>query len=224
MRDITDNKSDLPVMHCQRELEEDLNYDGIIPDSVMLKWFADRYSTSKHLLVLYSIAKGLNAKTIFEIGFGRSSFVLAKAAYENGGRLITCDRDDYSYLLTEKEKGVISYIHGRSDAVFDYLKGEKGIDFAFLDYFSNSGLRKRFVLSELKKVLAFMKTNGIIAIHDAFDSRYRIKGLLKKISKKRAIECAVLPYNYGLGIIRYTGSSSFGELKDMFKKKQDIIG
>ena len=87
-------------MHCQEELDRDLaSYNGFLPDELLLKWFHDRYSSSKHLLTLFSVPIGLSAKTILEIGFGRSSFVLAKAAALNTARFISCDIRDFQYLL-----------------------------------------------------------------------------------------------------------------------------
>ena len=89
-----------PPMHCQRELERDLGYVGTLPDEVLMRWHAERYSTSKHLLTLYSLAHGLGARRIVEVGFGRSTFVLARAAHENGGTLESCDLQDFSALLS----------------------------------------------------------------------------------------------------------------------------
>ena len=58
-------------MHCHQELLDDLKtYEGFLPDALLMKWFNDKYSTSKHLLTLYSIVRGLNAKRVIEVGFG----------------------------------------------------------------------------------------------------------------------------------------------------------
>ena len=59
--------TDKPTMHCQSEIEADTGYSGFLADETLFRWFHDRYSTSKHLLTLYSIAGGLNAKTIVEV-------------------------------------------------------------------------------------------------------------------------------------------------------------
>ena len=123
------------TMHCQRELEADLSSrQDFLSDDILLRWFNDSYSTSRHLLILYSIARGLKAATILEIGFGRSSFVLARAAHENNGRFISCNERDFSYLLSEQEKAVTSFVHDKSDRLWPTLR--QGVDFAFLDYFS----------------------------------------------------------------------------------------
>ena len=206
-------------MHCQKELEEDRSYAGFLPDSLLFKWFNDSYSTSKHLFTLYSMARGLEARTILEIGFGRSTFVLARAVHENGGRLIACDTSDFSYLLSEAEKSVTTFICGASDEVWKTLAG--GIDLAFLDYFSSGSLTRRFCLAELKTCLSFLKTNGLIAVHDSIVEKYNVRKALKKLAGKRTVEYASLPYSSGLGILHYLGRSPHGELADPFVKKRD---
>ncbi len=215
-----------PTMHCQAELEADLGYSSFIPTDTVTKWFDNRYSSSKHLLTLYSIARGLNAQTIVEIGFGRSSFVLAKAAAENGGKFISCDVRDFSYLFTPAEKEVTTFIHGRSDQTWKYLN-EQGIDFAFLDYFSSEKLKGGFVKDEISQCLRLLKQNGIIALHDTIVDKYSLKktldGLKAKIGfiHRSDIEIASLPFNYGLGLIRKLTPSPFGTIQDVYLKKKE---
>ena len=209
-----------PTMHCQRELEEDLRHDGILPDATLLKWSRDQYSTSGHLLTLYAMARGLNAKTMLEIGFGRSTFVLAKAAHENGGELITCDYRDFSYLLSEKEKQITTFICGRSDDVWKSLN--KGVDFAFLDYFSDATITEKFCVYEISKCVSFMRTNGLITIHDATKDEYSVEKSLKRISRSRNLELVSLPYWNGLAVIRSMEKSKYGIIEDTFIKKPDI--
>jgi len=212
-----------PIMHCQSELEADLNYEGFLPDEILLKWSRDDYSTSKHLLTLYSIATGLQAKNIVEIGFGRSSFVLAKAANANLGRLVSCDMRDFSYLLNEKEISVVTFIHGKSTKVWPILEA-KGIDFAFLDYFSGTNLSSQFVKGEIRTCLKYLRTNGIIAIHDTIVKEYRISSQIDSFKPSifdHGAEVLSLPFNYGLGLIRKTGRSMYGKIEDQFIKKGD---
>ncbi len=217
---------DKPTMHCQQELERDLNYQGYLPDELLLKWSRDLYSTSNHLLTLYSIIKGLGAKNILEIGFGRSSFVLIKAVAETGGKLLGCDMRDFSYLLNKREKEITTFLCGSSDQIWQKLDNS-GFDFAFLDYFSSENILKSFIISEISKCLNCMKTNGVIAIHDSTVKKYAVGDALQNLKKKngffhnRDLEILSLPYNYGLGLIRKIGPSSYGSLKDNFKKKSE---
>ncbi|BCX13601.1 MAG: hypothetical protein KatS3mg085_133 [Candidatus Dojkabacteria bacterium] len=215
-----------PTMHCQAELESDLGYKGFLPDETLFRWFHDSYSSSKHLLTLYSIVKGLNAKNIVEIGFGRSSFVLAKAAHLNKGKFITCDMRDFSYLLSDEEKKVTEFIHGKADSVWKRLEST-GIDFAFLDYFSSETWESNFVQNEIKKCFSLLKENGIICIHDTMVDKYALKKVFNALKTNRFgfhnddLEVLSLPYNYGLGIIRRLKPSKYGKIEDQFKKKPE---
>lgn len=213
-------------MHCQSEIEADTGYQGFLPDETLFRWFHDRYSSSKHLLTQYSIARGMDAKTIVEIGFGRSSFALAKAAHLNSGRFISCDMRDFSYLLSEEEKSVTEFIHGKSDVVWESLKAT-GIDFAFLDYFSTETWKSDFVLQEIKTCFSLLKENGVICIHDTMVDKYALKEVFNSLKTKRFgfhdhdLEVLSLPYNYGLGIIRRLKPSKYGKIEDHFIKKSE---
>jgi len=208
-----------PTMHCQDELEQDLGYSGFIPDSLIFKWFNDHYSASKHLLTLYTMARGLNAKTIVEVGFGRTSFVLARAAFENGGQLITCDQQNFSYLLSEEEQRVTRFVHGPAEKIWDHLDG--GIDFAFLDFFSDPGMAVTDCVKDIEIFLSRLKTNGMIAIHDAAPEIYPVVRAMKLISANSDLETLSLPFNYGLGLIRNKGRSKWGAIHDRFFKKPE---
>lgn len=213
-----------PEMHCHDELMQDLNYSGFIPDETMMRWFNEEYSTSKHLLTLYSIARGLNAKNIIEIGFGRSSFVLARAAYENKGTLYTCDINDFSYLLTNEERQVVKFAFGDGSKIWNMC--ETGIDFAFLDFFSIPSLDENFSLNHISHCVKQMKENAIIAIHDSIDERFKLKNIihiLKSYLEKDSIiiELLNLPYNYGLCLLKRCSPSIYGVVSDKHKKKNN---
>jgi predicted O-methyltransferase YrrM len=187
-----------------------MNIRGIVKRKVSLamKRFNDRYSTSKHLLILYSIAKGLKAKKILEIGFGRSTVVLARAAFENGGKLVSCDWDDFSYLLTEEEKKVIDFVFDEADLIWNE---DEGYDLAFLDHFSKPEKKIPYLIAEVEKCMKRMKKNSIIVIHDVFMDNYRIGSAIEQMVKNRDdLEYSVIPFNYGLGVLRCKFDSKYG--------------
>lgn len=216
-----------PTMHCHAELEKDLSYDGFLSNDLMLKWFNDRYSTSKHLLSLYSLVRGLNAKNVLEIGFGRSTFVLAKAVSETGGLLTSCDKRDFSYLLSQAEVNVTTFVNDYSPEVWLNHTPDEGFDFAFLDYFSDEKLEEDFIKRELKSCIHRMKTNGVIAIHDTIIDKYALKAVLNSIKANFwnihnvELEVLSLPYNYGLGLIRVLKESKLPIIEDQFLKKPE---
>ncbi|MEQ9299465.1 MAG: class I SAM-dependent methyltransferase [Cyclobacteriaceae bacterium] len=219
--DGVDNK---PRMHFHGELEKDLGYESFLPNETLMKWFEDRYSSSKHLLTLYSICRGLNAQNVLEIGFGRSSFVLIKGVAENGGNIVCCDQKDFRYVLNDHERKVVKYVAGDSEMIWKYHVPNDGFDFVFLDYFSDESLSGRFIKSEISKSIGSMKSNGIIAIHDSIVEKYSLMEVLESLKKNRlgiidrSIEILSLPYNYGLALLRVK-KSQYEKLPDQFLKK-----
>lgn len=213
-----------PRMHCHEQLEYDRQKElldgGMVGWHTMTSWFDDAYSTSKHLLVLYSIAIGLKAKIILEIGFGLSTFVLARAAKTNGGYLYSCDNRDFSYLLTDAEKEVTTFIHGNSWDAYEKMEaiGET-IDFAFLDYFSNPKTSQEFIEKEVSRCYLLLSPHGILAVHDAADRRYKVRDAIRNLPFLGLLAMPFfLPYNYGLGLFQKYGAS----LEDPWLKKPEI--
>jgi predicted O-methyltransferase YrrM len=200
-----------PKMHFHEEFLKDHDTKGFISDKTMMKWFLDEYSTSKHLLVLYSIVKGLKAKKVLEVGYGRSTSVLARAVNENGGKMVCCDWDDFSRCLSHKEKKVVKYIFDNSSVIW---ANDEGFDFAFLDHFGKEGLKVPFLFNEIENCLTKMKTNGIVAMHDSFVDSFRMRKAVELLKDREDVEYVTLPYNYGLTILRYKGESKYGRIKD----------
>jgi hypothetical protein len=144
-----------PSIHYLDELKKDLKQYNFYDDALMFKWAQDQYSTSKHLLTLYSIAHGLCAKRIVEIGFGRSSYVLAKAAYENSGIVYGCDNRSFGHLIPKNMVPSYKFTQLKSNEFWNRLDEEKiGVDMAFLDYFSVPSLDEAIILNEICTMLS----------------------------------------------------------------------
>ena len=199
-------------MHYEEEFINDLK------DFNVDKWFHDRYSTSKHLWVLYSLICGLNAKHVGEIGFGRSTITILYTLGLTGGKLVCCDRFDYRDMIPSSYRGRYTYIHGDSGKFYKHPK-VKGLDFLFLDYMSSRKKSVESCYKDLKKAIKLMKTNGIIAVHDTNEKKYNVGAAFEMIKKKKGLEVLTLPYNYGLGLIRNRRESKYGKIKDTWQKK-----
>ena len=191
-----------PTMHAHEELL-DLWGEKLISDRTLLKWYNDRYSTSKHLLALYSYVRGAGAKNVIEIGFGRSSFVLARATAENGGKFTAVDKRNFDYLFSDQEKMTSNLLVGYSDVLWGDLKmtGKK-IDFAFLDYFSDSKCDADFCRKEITECVQLLSEGGAFSIHDTIEKDYPISGLVHEIAEEFQCEVLTFPYNYGLSLFR----------------------
>ena len=201
-------------MHCHDELVNALSAECDI--GVLWRMFLDRYSVSKHLLVLVSIPVGLNARTIGEIGAGRSTVALTLAASILDAKLICCDRYDYRDVLKFSE--LHRFIVGDADKFYSRVAS---VDFMFIDYLSNKNLSPKDCYREIKRAYGLLPQNGILAMHDAFEKKYNVAAALRMFRKKfdKRAEVIVLPYNYGLGLIRKVEPSKHGVLKDTWQKK-----
>jgi len=219
-------------MHCQERLLGDLkvlvgNKNPL--DEIIGMWSNGkmyRYSTSAHLPVLWALCRGLNARKIGEIGFGRSSFVLAYTAQHMGASVICCDRYDYSYMLRlcdPEGKLPVRFIVGDADAFYADPEVRLGMDFLFLDYMSTRDMTEDMCYHDLKRAIGLVPINGIVAVHDALSSKYNVAGAMNRLSDKykRGVEMVTLPYGYGLGIIRNRMKSPFGIIEDGWHKSED---
>ena len=206
-------------MHRQNEFEADIAGHSVLDDTLLMKWVNDRYSTSKHLLTLYAVATGVKPRRILEIGAGRSTFVLARVAIEQGAVMVSCDTEDFSPWFSAEEKAVVRHIRGFSHLAFnDPELQREGADFVFLDYFGTETTTPSFVRGELRAALSLLPTNGILAVHDAIHPKSALPGVLRRWKWKPGVEIITLPYNYGLALIRRTSRSPHGRIEDAWPK------
>ena len=174
-----------------------------ISDAVLLKWFREDHSVSKHMLTLYSIVRGLKAKRMLEIGFGRSSLVLARAAHENDAALVCCDQGDCSYLFSASEKQNTRFVSGRSETIWKNKQlCQDGFDFAFLDYFGHEQISLYFVIKEVRNCISVLRTDGVLCIHDVANPKYPVHRIREYLRKDDTVEWITLPYGEGLAVIR----------------------
>ena len=194
------------------ELSRDLGYPDLLPDELLFRWDDSGHAASKYLSALYSIARALGARRIVEVGFGRSSFVLARAAYESRGYFHTCDRTDYSKHFTKCEQRVARQFVGDSREFWGSLR--HGIDLAFLDHFSDPAVDENFLKAEITMCFENLRRNGQLCIHNTNDSQFAMSDLLSNLAIELGAEHIVLPQNNGLSVLRRTTTSPYGTLYD----------
>lgn len=172
------------------------------------------FGTYKHLLLLYSIAEGLGAKNILEIGSGYSTLVLNEVVKRNGGHFCTVDRDRKvrRCFASQERMTVLSSTEQIP---------KKGYDFIFADYFSDAGLEVEYIVSQIEMLYAWLKQDGILAIHDAYDDRFNVEKAIEVMKEKKGFEVLTLPYCYGLCLIRKLVKSKYGKIEDIWKKKKN---
>jgi len=122
---------------------------------------------NEHLLDLYGVAVGMNAKVIVELGAGQSTYALTAAANETKGQLYSVDlgKDAVTRLFPQGE-GVLD-----KEERYHFIQGDDmeivktwntPIDFLFLDTSHLYEDTKKEIEAWFPKV----KKGGIIAMHD----------------------------------------------------------
>lgn len=112
--------------------------------------------------LLYILARATNAVSILELGTasGYSGIYLARAAAENGGRLVTIE---WSTEMAERARknfqkagvlDVVDIMIGDAQAIIERLRGP--FDFVFLD------IDKEFYVKVLSRLHVVMKTCGLL--------------------------------------------------------------
>lgn len=112
--------------------------------------------------LLYILARATNAVSILELGTatGYSGIYLARAAAENGGRLVTIE---WSTEMAERARknfqkagvlDVVDIMIGDAQAIIERLRGP--FDFVFLD------IDKEFYVKVLPRLHDVMKTCGLL--------------------------------------------------------------
>lgn len=122
---------------------------------------------NEYIMTLYNIPVQMNAKTIVEIGAGRSTFALVAAANKTGGHVTSIDiggkdtlrRQEGGPELMESEPNFTMITGSSLDVPWDW-KNE--IDFLFLDSEHTYDLTK----AEMERWFPYVKHGGIIAMHD----------------------------------------------------------
>jgi len=195
------------MIHRQSELIKDIDELGVSEELLKL-WFHSRYSTSKHLLILYSLARGIGKGKFLEIGFGRSTFAFLLASIQSGSDFTCCDAVNYPSEIPCPEYDRMYFVHGNSAEIWNT---SVRYDLMFLDYFSDQSMSMRACFWELVSALKHLNTHGILAIHDTFDHRYSVKKTIRLIAFLYRLDVVTLPFNYGLTLLTRKGVPNFGD-------------
>lgn len=156
---------------------------------------------SDHLLVLYSLVVGSEAKTILEIGVGQSTYILTAAANKSEGQLYSIDLKWGAHLrLFPEGDGVLEkeprhhFIESNSLDV----KWDKPIDFFFLD----SGHTYDLTLAELKKYMPYVRKGGFVGVHDTREEWVDCRRALFDFIKDKPLERKEFTNQNGFTILR----------------------
>jgi hypothetical protein len=159
--------------------------------------------TSKHLLTLYSLVIGLDAKVIVDLGLGQTTGALRAAAQQTGGTVYSCDADRRRFepLLATQDDHWKLYLEFSSSFL---QKVPEPFDFVMHDSAHDYVNVKR----DLEMILPRMRQFGIICIHDTqqVDLYEGMLAAMRDATKDFSVSMTNLPFNSGLGIIRVESS------------------
>jgi len=155
--------------------------------------------TSKHLLILYSLVIGTNAKLILELGLGRTTGALRAAAARTGGVVNTCDFDKrrLGHLVSQQDEAWRLFLEPSGD----FLGRFPGpVDFVLHD----GAHDYEHVKGDLQAILPKMRQFGLVCVHDTQQpDLYRdMLGAIRDVVAQHSVSLVNLPFSCGLAIIR----------------------
>jgi len=154
---------------------------------------------SVHLLAVYSMAVGLNAKKIVDLGIGSTTKMLRLAAQETGGKVYSCDGNvkRFTYLLDRQEENW-SLSLCRSEKFLQEIEGP--IDFVMHD----AAHDYHQVKLDLELLLPKMRTFGLICLHDTQqpDLSHAMLAAIRDAIQDKPVSLVTLPHASGLTILR----------------------
>lgn len=157
-------------------------------------------SINKHLLVIYSLAVGVNASRVLDLGIGSTTRTLRAAMKVTGGKVFSCDidRERFSYLLAEGPHDDWELHLSNSTEFLNAMTPP--FDFAVHDAAHDYWQTRK----DLEAILPMMRQFGLVCIHDtqAQTTGREMVAALKDVAKHHSVSYVHLPYSYGLTILR----------------------
>jgi predicted O-methyltransferase YrrM len=181
--------------------------------------------SDKHLMTLYSIAIGMKAKRILELGVrgGSTTLPLLMAADKNKGTLTSVDIEETTFI-PPYNLNTSSWKFVKSDAL-SFLKLQKPTEPYDLIYIDDWHAYKH-VKDELNEIDRLVSPKSVILIHDLMygntcphyhsdltlkDGQWADGGPYRAVAElpSQFWEFSTLPYNNGLTILRKKYSNKY---------------
>ena len=155
---------------------------------------------SDHLCTLYMLTVEFDLKKILELGIrtGESTIALLQAAHEINGEVTSIDIDSCSYA-----KNMISDLNLSEKWSFIQnndldVEWNQVIDHLFID----TSHTYDQTIAELKKYEPFVKSGGIITLHDIVGEPDVLIAINEYIQNREDIKFYKYFHNFGLGILK----------------------
>jgi len=156
-------------------------------------WEADAFQ-----LTLYTLALGLQAQLVYEIGVGQSTLALLRATQRTGGKVVSCDTNAAMRdFVAEHAPDALEHweFHCKtSEALYSALK-------AHADLILFDGCHSFSCIKwEVENYWNWLISGGLMVLHDT-QSWPEGPGKVMELAFQRGLEVVELPYSHGLAVI-----------------------
>lgn len=156
-------------------------------------WEADAFQ-----LTLYTLALGLQAQRVYEIGVGQSTLALLRAVQRTGGKVVSCDANAAMRdFVVQNALDALAHweFHCKtSEALYDEL--EALADLIFIDGCHSFSCVKW----EFENYWYALKHGGLMVLHDTLDWPEG-PGKVMELATQRGLEVVELPFSCGIAVI-----------------------
>jgi predicted O-methyltransferase YrrM len=174
------------------------------PEEMFRVFSQEKGSINKHLLIIYSLAVGVNAQRVMDLGVGDTTQALRAAVRVTGGTLFSCDidRERFAGLLKQADPQWELYLEPsdlfirRMAPPFDFVLHDAGHE-----YWQ--------VRQDLRLILPMMRQFGVICVHDTQHGEIgeQMPKAVRDGCKDYQVSWVHLPFSYGLTVLRVEESA-----------------
>jgi predicted O-methyltransferase YrrM len=167
----------------------------------LFKEFHGTSASAKHLLTIYSLIIGTNARIILDMGLGNSTRAALAAAASTGGTVYSCDYDQERFAQYENEQVPNWRFYCRKSSEFIELVPTP-FDFVFHD----ASHEYDIVRTDIEAIVPKMRRFGLICVHDTQHPRYRLLEAVNDAVQSLDVSHVALPFGCGLSVLRVNSS------------------
>jgi len=170
---------------------------GFITEDLLKGSAGDREGDAFQL-ALYTLALGLNAQLIYEIGVGQSTLALLRAVKRTGGKVVSCDTNpDMAGFVSKHAPDTMDhwgFYALTSERTYPLL--EEPADLIFIDGCHSLSC----VQWEVDNYWKLLKMDGLMVFHDTRDWKEG-PGKVMELMAYKGYEVVELPFSCGIGVV-----------------------
>lgn len=179
-----------------------LNYDWL-DRNISLHSNIKRKGFDRHLIGLFSIAIGMEAKNIIEFGAGESTRVLLDALEINNGKyLYTNDIRSLSDIEASVGNLISPNLRYYQKDHKEFIEDINDIGILFDLCLHDGSHEKDDLFYDLTHIISFMKKNSLVLVHDTLHPQFGLEKVVVEAFQNTKHQLLTLPYGFGLTIVK----------------------